>query len=187
MSEMTASRIDRRAFSKSDVGGCGRGGISDARFGARRRAARRRHRRRLWRRELRARAAQDRPAHRGDAGRGQHDLHRAAHEQRRDRRLARARAAAIRLRRDQPRPALTSCSRPRRRSIRRTRQVTLADGKTLTYDRLVSRARHRFPLGRDPRLRPRRGSRSCRTPGTTARRSRCCAASSKRWTTAARS
>ena len=109
---------------------------------------------------------------------------RAADEQRRDRRPGRARAPAVRLRRAQaPRHRSRAVGRDRDRSAgalgdaRRRQQARLRPAGAV--------ARHRFPLGRDPGLRPRRRRRRCRTPGTTARRSRCCAASSRRWRTAA--
>ena len=128
---------------------------------------------------------QGRSAHRRDAGRGQPDLHRAARSATpciaglRD-----LKHAAIRLRHD-PRAGVDVAlvGRDRRRSAgahgdaRRRRDARLRPAGAV--------ARHRFPLGRAPRLRRGRCRRSCRMPGRTASRSRCCAGSSKRWTTAA--
>ena len=116
----------------------------------------RRHRRRLRRRKLRPRAAQGRSAHRGDAGRGQRDLHRAAAQQRRDRRAGRICSSSNSATTRSRAPASTSRCRPRPRSIPTKRTVTLADGTTLDYERLVVSPGIEFRCRRDPGLRPTR-------------------------------
>ena len=114
----------------------GRRPSSPARLSRRPFTARRRRRRRLRGRHLRARAAAER--HRRDAGRAERNLHGLPVQQ------CRARRACARSRRSSS--AMTPLREGRRRAwpsrARRgvdpqARRVTLADGTTLAYDRLV--------------------------------------------------
>ena len=149
---MTAARVNRRQFLKPRPPAAA--DFPRQPCCARRGPACRRHRRRLRRRELRARVAQGRSTHRRDAGRGQCDLHGAASQQRRDRRAGRAQPPAVRLRQDQERRhQCRAVGRDRDRSgeaggdARRRHEAQLRAAGGV--------ARHRFPLRRDPGLRPR--------------------------------
>ena len=125
-------------------------------------AAGRRGRRRLCRRDLRPRGETQAAGRRRDARRGEPDLHGLPVQQRRHRRPARPRRAAVRLRRraqgrrrGRDPAGHRGRSQPARDHARRRREARLRPPR--------ARARHRSPLRRARRLhrRRRRGDAAC--------------------------
>ena len=99
----------------------------------------------------------------------QRDLHGAAAQQRRDRRPGRAVSISSSATTGSRARASTWRCRPRPRSIRKARSVTLADGTTLDYERLVLSPGIEFRAGAIQGYDARGDGRSCRPPTTTAR------------------
>ena len=112
------------------------------------------------------------------------DLHRLPVQQRRDRRPARPRGAAVRLRRDRRRRRRRRRAGGRRRSIRRRARSRSPTARRSPTTGWCWRPASTSAGTRCPAT-TRRPPRRCRTPGRPASRRCCCAASSKPWTTAA--
>ena len=184
--------LNRREFLKWLSAGAGAGALAGCetpgadRRGAARARARRRHRRRLRRRDGGEVREDVGAGHRRRAGRARRAFHLVPAQQSRARRQHDDAGDHDGPRRACARAACASCATKPSRSIRQKREVRLARGASLPYDRLIVSPGVDFIYDKIPGLAQRRSAASaCCTRGKRASRRSRCASSSKRCATAA--